>query len=75
MIKVLKDIGEGKEPKYNRYSVSEGYFSSILDYIRNKDFARGMSVIRSSKTSSERVSGYMNPYLTRSGVTYLNKNV
>ena len=75
LIRILEDIGEGNTPKYNKYSISEECFWSILNYIKSKDFARGMSVIKRFKANRTKEAGCMNPYLTMNGVNYLNKNV
>ncbi|MBE6051496.1 MAG: hypothetical protein E7214_12835 [Clostridium sp.] len=75
VIRILEDIGKGNTLKCNKYSISEECFGSMLDFIRAKDLARGMCVVRSNTIDNVRVFGYMNPYLTTNGVNYINKNL
>lgn len=73
MVKILEDVGNGKKLKYDNYSVSKECFDSSLDYIKARDLARGVYILRGSKENNVRIAGCMNPYLTINGVVYLNK--
>lgn len=75
VIRILEDIGKGNTLKCNKYSISEECFGLMLDFIRSKDLARGMCVVRSNASNNIRVTGCMNPYLTTNGVDYINKNL
>lgn len=73
MVKILEDVGSGKTLKYNNYSVSKECFDSSLNYIKARDLARGVYILRGSKENKMRIAGCMNPYLTINGIDYLNK--